>query len=54
MAEQISIPAGYGGLLRYNEEYTSRFNLKPIHVILFTIMIIVFVIILNVFWPISS
>jgi len=53
MAENINMPAGFGGLMRYNEEYKSRFMLKPAHVIAFVILIILFVIILKTFWPIS-
>lgn len=44
MAEQnsLSMPAGFGGLMRYSEEYTSKFNLKPIHIIVFVFLIILF------------
>ena len=50
----ISLPSGYGGLMRYSEEYESKFKLKPTHVIAFIIAIIAFVIILKVFFPIAS
>ncbi|RLG16217.1 hypothetical protein DRN69_01375 [Candidatus Pacearchaeota archaeon] len=43
----INIPAGFGGLMRFKEEYESRFNLKPIHVIAFVVLIVVFRIILT-------
>lgn len=36
----INLPGGFGGLVRYNEEYDSLINLKPSHVILFIILII--------------
>ena len=53
MANQgINMPSSYGGLMRYNEEYTSKFMLKPSHVILFIILIIAFVSIMKIFWPI--
>ncbi len=39
---QISMPAGFGGLTRFKEEYASKFNLKPTHIIVFVIVIIVF------------
>lgn len=42
MAEQISTPAGFGGLMRYKEEYPSRFKLKPSHVIAFIIIVALF------------
>lgn len=52
MANQgINMPSSYGGLMRYNEEYKSKFMLKPAHIILFIIMIIVFVFILKLFFP---
>jgi len=36
----VSSPPGFGGLMRYGEEYESKFNLKPTHVIVFVIAII--------------
>jgi preprotein translocase subunit Sec61beta len=44
MAEdsRISLPGGYGGLTRFSEEYESKFNLKPAHVIVMVILIILF------------
>ena len=50
----INVPSGLGGLLRFKEEYDSYLKLKPIHVIGFIILIIAFVIILNIFFPITS
>ncbi len=38
--DRIHMPAGFGGLMRYGEEYKSKFNLKPTHVIIFIILII--------------
>ncbi len=29
MADSISTPSGMGGLLRYNEEYPSKFRISP-------------------------
>jgi preprotein translocase subunit Sec61beta len=44
MAEdsKINLPGGMGGLTRFSEEYESKFNLKPIHVIVMIILIIAF------------
>jgi len=43
MANQgVQLPGGFGGLMRFSEEYESRFNLKPVHVIAFIILIIMF------------
>ena len=38
----ISLPGGYGGLTRFSEEYESRFNLKPTHIIVMIVLIILF------------
>jgi len=54
MAEQIRMPSGYGGLLRYDEEYKSRLILKPFHVIIFIVLIVIFVAVLKIFFPISG
>jgi preprotein translocase subunit Sec61beta len=45
---QISMPGVFGGLMRYNEEYTSKFMLTPYHVLGFIVLIIAFVIVLNI------
>jgi len=52
MAENtsISMPGAFGGLMRYSEEYESKFPLKPIHVIGFVILIIAFRIGLSLFY----
>ena len=51
MAESnINIPSGFGGLMRFNEEYASVFSLKPTHVILFIVMIIAFRIFLGMIY----
>jgi preprotein translocase subunit Sec61beta len=36
----ISVPGGFGGLVRYSEEYTSKILLKPIHVIAIIILVL--------------
>jgi preprotein translocase subunit Sec61beta len=45
---QIQMPAGFGGLMRFSEEYSSRITLKPTHIILFVIFIIVFRVFLEI------
>jgi len=47
---KISMPGSFGGLMRYDEEYKSRFMLSPYHVIAFLIIITLFVIGLKIFW----
>lgn len=37
----ISMPAGFGGLMRFSEEYDSKINLKPVHIISFVILIVI-------------
>ncbi|MCX6749016.1 MAG: preprotein translocase subunit Sec61beta [Candidatus Pacearchaeota archaeon] len=38
----MSMPSGFGGLLRYDEEYESKFMLKPVHVLVFVALVVVF------------
>ena len=38
----INVPSGFGGLVKFKEEYESKFNLKPIHIVLFVILIVAF------------
>jgi preprotein translocase subunit Sec61beta len=54
MANQgVSMPSGFGGLMRYNEEYNSKIKFKPTHIIIFIILIIIFVLALKIFLPIK-
>jgi len=39
---RISMPSGFGGLMRYDEEYETKLQLKPVHVIAFVILIVAF------------
>jgi len=39
---KINLPGGFGGLMRYSEEYDSYVNLKPTHVVLFVILLVAF------------
>lgn len=50
---KINVPAGFGGLVRYGEEYESKIKLKPEHVVVFIIIVIVAVTVLKIFWPIQ-
>jgi preprotein translocase subunit Sec61beta len=55
MAEnKISMPGGFGGLMRYDEEYESKFMLKPQHVIVFLVVLMLLVIALKLFWPVTG
>ncbi len=52
MAEStgVNLPGGFGGLTRFSEEYESKIRLKPIHVMVFIILIVAFRIGLEVFY----
>lgn len=45
----INLPAGFGGLTSFREEYDSKFKLKPSHIILFVVLIVAFRVVLSVF-----
>ncbi len=47
--EGVNLPGAFGGLVRYNEEYDSKINLKPSHIILFVILIMAFRVLLPFF-----
>lgn len=40
--DQIHMPAGFGGLMRFDEEYESKIMIKPSHVVAFIIFILAF------------
>lgn len=37
---KINLPGGFGGLMHYNEEYSSYINLKPTHVVVMIVLIL--------------
>ena len=45
----VNMPSGFGGLMKFKDEYESKFNLKPTHVIAFIILILTFRVLLGVF-----
>jgi len=47
---RISMPSGFGGLMRFDQEYESKINLTPTHVIAFVILIIAFRIFLGIWF----
>jgi len=50
MADQrISMPSGYGGLVRYYDEYKSKLQIKPQHVIVFIVLVILFEVFMKFF-----
>jgi preprotein translocase subunit Sec61beta len=45
--DKVNIPSGMGGLTRYFDDYTSNIELKPGHVIIIAVVIMVLIIILH-------
>lgn len=53
MANQgINLPSSGGGLMRFSDEYKSKFMLKPSQVVLFIIVLILGVVALKLFLPV--
>jgi len=50
----ISMPGGFGGLMRYSEEYESKFMLKPGHIIAFVGLIVVLRFALPLIFPLNA
>lgn len=50
----MQMPGVFGGLMRYDEEYRSKFMLSPTQVVGFIIGIILLVIGLKIFWPVTA
>ncbi len=46
----ISMPGGFGGLMRYNSEYKSNFMFKPSSVIAMIIFFAIVAIALNIYF----
>lgn len=47
--DRISMPASQGGLVRYYNEYKSKVRMKPIHVVAFAVVVILFELLLKIF-----
>lgn len=45
--DRVHLPSGMGGLVRYFDEYRSKIELKPGHIILFVILIVVIELVLH-------
>jgi len=48
--EGVSMPAGFGGLMRYKEEYDSKFKFGPGAVVAMIIFVIAFTVGLRLFY----
>ncbi|MCW1301426.1 MAG: preprotein translocase subunit Sec61beta [Candidatus Nanoarchaeia archaeon] len=51
--EKVALPASYGGIVRYFEEFEGRIKLKPQHVILLAIAVIFLVLFLFLLNPLG-
>lgn len=47
--DQIRMPSGMGGLVRYFDEYKSKIEFKPGHIVLLCIIVIIIMILLYSF-----
>jgi len=46
-SDKLRLPSGGGGLVRYFDEYKSKFEIRPIYVILFIILIVLLELVLH-------
>ena len=44
--DKISMPSGMGGLMRYFDEYKSKIRIKPGHIIIMCVVVIVIMVFL--------
>ena len=49
MADKIQMPSGMGGLVRYFDEYRSKIEFKPGHIVILCIVVIIIMILLHLF-----
>lgn len=47
-SNKVNLPSGMGGLTRYFDDYTSRIEMKPGHVVILSIAVMVLIIILHI------
>ncbi|MFH0870015.1 MAG: preprotein translocase subunit Sec61beta [archaeon] len=45
--DKIQMPSSGAGITRYFDDYKSRFQLKPMHVIVLSVLVIIIIIILH-------
>ncbi len=48
---KIQMPSSMGGLIRYFDEYKSRLNFKPGHVIILCVVVMIMIILLHIYGP---
>jgi preprotein translocase subunit Sec61beta len=47
-SNKVNLPSGMGGLTRYFDDYTSKVELKPGHIVILSIAVMVLIIILHI------
>ncbi len=47
--EKMILPSGQGGLVRYFDDYKSKIQLKPTHVLILAVAVIIFEILIHTF-----
>lgn len=52
-AQGAQMPGMFGGLMRYDEELGSKFQLSPVHVISFVVGVLLFVLLLKFVFPLG-
>lgn len=50
----MRVPGGFGGIMRYDEEFTSRFMVSPAAVVGFVVFVILLIFALRVFFPLGA
>ncbi len=48
MADSISTPSGMGGLMRFNEEYSSKLKITPEQVVIVIVAVIIVMTIIKI------
>jgi preprotein translocase subunit Sec61beta len=51
---KLNLPGGFGGLMRYDEEYESKFKISPVQVIGYIILVVLFTFFLRVLIPLKT
>jgi preprotein translocase subunit Sec61beta len=51
---KMQMPGVFGGLMRYDDEYKSKFMISPAVIIGFVVAIVLFVLIAKLFFPIAA
>ena len=51
--QKMQMPGVFGGLMRYDSEYKSKFMFSPTAIIAFIVAIVLFVLVLKIFFPVN-